>query len=251
MSGEDFQEEAVLAAVKPLKVPESTASDDGKSFGAGSDSAAYLSADDRADFARAGSATLELLFQQHHERVFRAAHRVTGSAADAEDVLQTVFLRLVRTRETQGRETRGAHPAEWSENPEAYLSRAAINASLDLLRKRKRSKAVAMDDVEHSAAMTASASIPSRSSGRSPETHQEDRELRNLIREAVSRLGEKAGAMFALRYFEGYDNGEIATIMGTSPLVVGVTLHRARARLRKEIGRYLQQEQGAPSTRRE
>ena len=240
MSGEDFQEEAVLAAVKPLKASESAASDDKKSFGAGSNSAAYLSVENRADFARAGSETIELLFQQHHERVFRAAQRVTGSAADAEDVLQTVFLRLVRSQETQGQETRAAHAAEWSENPAAYLSRAAINASLDLLRKRKRSKAVAMDDVEHSAAVTASASMRSRNSGRSPEKHQEDRELRNLIREAVSRLGEKAGAMFALRYFEGYDNGEIATIMGTSALVVGVTLHRARARLRTEIGRYLQ-----------
>ena len=45
--------------------------------------------------------------------------------------------------------------------------------------------------------------------------------------------------MFALRYFEGYDNGEIARLMGTSALVVGVTLHRARAKLRKEIGGYL------------
>jgi DNA-directed RNA polymerase specialized sigma24 family protein len=46
--------------------------------------------------------------------------------------------------------------------------------------------------------------------------------------------------MFALRYFEGFANGEIAKVMNTSPLVVGVTLHRARARLRKEIGKYLQ-----------
>jgi DNA-directed RNA polymerase specialized sigma24 family protein len=45
--------------------------------------------------------------------------------------------------------------------------------------------------------------------------------------------------MFALRYFEGFDNREIARVMSTSALVVGVTLHRARARLRKEIGSYL------------
>jgi DNA-directed RNA polymerase specialized sigma24 family protein len=45
--------------------------------------------------------------------------------------------------------------------------------------------------------------------------------------------------MFTLRYFEGYDNGEIARLMSTSALVVGVTLHRARAKLRKEIGSYL------------
>src|SRR5438128_2315487 len=137
------------------------------------------------DHNAAEMSNLERLFREHHERVFHTAHRVTGSAEDAEDILQTVFLRLARTKEENA--------LQWADNPEAYLSRAAINASLDLLRKRKRSKSVAMDDVEYS-------------------------------------------AMFALRYFEGFDNGEIAQIMGTSPLVVGVTLHRARARLRKDIG---------------
>ena len=73
-----------------------------------------------------------MLFQTHHDRVFRTAHRITGSPADAEDVLQTVFLRLVKSP--------GAY--DLSENPEAYLSRAAINASLDLMRSRTRAKSV-------------------------------------------------------------------------------------------------------------
>ncbi len=75
---------------------------------------------------------LETLFQAHHGRVFRTAQRITGSAADAEDVLQTVFLRLVK----------GQEEYDLSQNPEAYLSRAAINASLDLLRSRTRAKSL-------------------------------------------------------------------------------------------------------------
>ena len=75
---------------------------------------------------------LETLFRAHHDRVFRAAHRITGSSADAEDVLQTVFLRLVR----------GGATYDLSANPEAYLSRAAINASLDLMRSRGRARSV-------------------------------------------------------------------------------------------------------------
>lgn len=172
----------------------------------------------------AATTSLESLFRQHHDRVFRTAHRVTGSAADAEDVLQTVFLRLARTPEM----------VTVPDNPESYFARAAVNASLDLLRARKRSRVVAIDDVENGAAAM---ELVSR---RSPEASHEDRELRELIREAVSKLGPTAGQMFALRYFEGYDNGEIARMMKTSALVVGVTLHRARARLRKEIGSYLQ-----------
>ncbi|HJP92615.1 MAG TPA: sigma-70 family RNA polymerase sigma factor [Pyrinomonadaceae bacterium] len=164
---------------------------------------------------------LETLFQEHHGRIFRTAQRVTGSAADAEDVLQTVFLRLVK----------GQDDYDWSQNPEAYLSRAAINASLDLLRSRARSKAVALDDSEVD-------TIPS--TYLDPEAVHADRELQKLIRQAVSRLGKTAGEMFVLRYYEGFDNKEIAAQLKTSPLVVGVVLHRARTKLRKEIGHYLE-----------
>ena len=225
MSGEDFQEEAVLAAVKPLKSP----ADFGDSVDpavkarptiAEAVPAAILAqASNSADSAQ----TVESLFHQHNQRVFRTAYRVTGSAADAEDVLQTVFLRVSRGREA----------AATAENTEAYFSRAAVNASLDLLRRRKRSKADAFDDLE------GEASVASFVAAKNPETDHEDRELRKLIREAVAKLGDTAGQMFALRYFEGYGNGEIAQMMNTSALVVGVTLHRARARLRKEIGHYL------------
>ena len=164
---------------------------------------------------------LEDLFQAHHGRVFRTAQRITGSAADAEDVLQTVFLRLVK----------GQEDYDLSRNPEAYLSRAAINASLDLLRSRSRSKLVALDDVNTEALA---------SGFRNPELAQADKELQVLVRQAVARLGKTAGEMFVLRYYEGFDNKEIAALLNTSPLVVGVVLHRARTKLRKEIGHYLE-----------
>jgi RNA polymerase sigma-70 factor (ECF subfamily) len=211
MSGKDFQKEAMLAAVKPFKASHLTVSEGPKPT-----ALRQLSAAD--------SDSLEGLFERHHDRVFRTAHRVTGSAADAEDVLQTVFLRVARGQES----------AAAADNPQAYFARAAINASLDLLRSRKRSKTIAIDEVENRASVAAFVSK------HDPAKHQEDRELRELLSEALAKLGPTAAQMFALRYFEGFGNGEIANVMNTSPLVVGVTLHRARARLRKEIGRYLQ-----------
>jgi RNA polymerase sigma-70 factor (ECF subfamily) len=202
----------MLAAVKPLKTAD---------FGINS-TAPVRKESTMLDSAEV-STNLENLFERHHDRVFRAAYRVTGSAADAEDVLQTVFLRLARS----------AEPFAVPDNPESYFARAAVNASLDLLRARKRSRLVAIDDLESDSA-TLDLVTPNAAA-----TH-ENRELRDFIRDAVSKLAPTAGQMFALRYFEGYDNGEIAGMMNTSALVVGVTLHRARARLRKEIGSYLQ-----------
>lgn len=164
---------------------------------------------------------IETLFQAHHGRVFRTAQRITGNAADAEDVLQSVFLRLVKSQSGY----------DLSRNPEAYLSRAAINASLDLLRSRNRSRTVALDEV-------GAESLAGRF--RSPEAVHADRELHALVRQAVARLGKTAGEMFVLRYYEGLENKEISTLLQTSPLVVGVVLHRARTKLRKEIGHYLE-----------
>lgn len=165
---------------------------------------------------------LEALFRHHHKEVFRAAYRITGSHGDAEDVLQTIFMRL----------TKGWTGRDLSPNPRAFLYRAAINASLDIIRSRKRSNSVSLDVIDPDQ--------NSKLSVVSAEDNFADLELRELIRQAVSKLEGRAAEAFALRYFEGYDNGQIAETLGTSQMVVAVTLHRARTRLRKEIGSYLE-----------
>ncbi len=166
---------------------------------------------------------LEALFREHHDRVFRAAYRITGSVVDAEDVLQTVFLRLSRR---SVKETINLEPS-----PASYLHRAAVNASLDLMRQRGRTDSVSIDDV---------ASVLSGNSRLNPETQRASNELRSKVRAAISKLGEKSAEMFVLKYFEGYGNNEIAEQMGTSAMVVGVLLHRARARVKKEMGDFLE-----------
>jgi RNA polymerase sigma-70 factor (ECF subfamily) len=172
-----------------------------------------------------GSAGLEdlgVLFREHYKTIFKVAYRMTGSPSDAEDVLQTVFLRLTSNRTL----------SDLSPNPHGYLYRAAVNASVDLLRSRARANAVSLDVMDFDQG--------SKASGPSPADNFADIELRKLIRQAVAKLEGRAATAFALRYFEGYDNGQIAEALGTSQMVVAVTLHRARTRLRKEIGSYLE-----------
>src|ERR1051325_3308861 len=70
----------------------------------------------------------ERLFREHSGLIYRTARRVTGSPDDAEDVLQTIFLRLLR-REI---------PPDLQKNPKGYLYRAAVNLSLDVVRSRQR-----------------------------------------------------------------------------------------------------------------
>ena len=175
------------------------------------------------DEAFAGNAGLEelgVLFRDYHKAIFRIAYRITGSRSDAEDVLQTIFLRLTPNRR------------DLSPNPEGYLHRAAVNASLDLIRSRTRANSVSLDVIDFNQS--------SKLSPPSPEDDFADVELHELIRHAVAKLEGRAATAFALRYFEGCDNNRIAQVLGTSQMVVAVTLHRARTRLRKEIGNYLE-----------
>src|SRR5215813_12844579 len=64
------------------------------------------------------------LFREHYQLVYRTAYGVTGSPEDAEDVLQTIFLRLI------GRDV----PPDLQRNPRAYLYRSAVNLSLNTVR---------------------------------------------------------------------------------------------------------------------
>ncbi|HEX5761345.1 MAG TPA: sigma-70 family RNA polymerase sigma factor [Thermoanaerobaculia bacterium] len=158
---------------------------------------------------------LAALFEEHHAAVFRAAYRITGDAADAEDVLQTVFVRLLRREDD----------LDLSDSAASYLHRAAVNAALDLLRSRRRSRAVALADVEGGLEETEPG--PERSRGA--------RELAGRLRAALTRLSPKSAEIFALRYFEERSNLEIARLLGVSQTSIAVILHRARHRLRKEL----------------
>src|SRR3954467_3560883 len=82
-------------------------------------------------------------YERHYEAVFRTALRVTGRPADAEDVLQTVFLRLLS----------GSEQDETARRPAAYFRRAAVNAAVDLLRRRAVRAETAYDEAAPHAAI--------------------------------------------------------------------------------------------------
>lgn len=204
-------------------------------------------ADEAGPAHDAGAAALEGVFRAHAHDVLRAAYRVTGSLSDAEDVLQTVFLRLARhgaLHEARHEEGAGTDPEPGPEpvsdrgpdrGPDlepgppaaAYLRRAAVNAALDVIRGRKRRPAVPLD---------ADAGPEPADDQADPERRHAGREARAHLRRAVAELSPRAAQVFALRYFEGLGNREIARLLAMSQTAVAVTLHRTRARLRKELG---------------
>lgn len=169
--------------------------------------------DERPSGMPEGTPSLEALFREHHERVFLAAYRISGNTPDAEDVLQSVFLRFLNR---PGHHSFGVKPV-------SYLCRAAINASLDILRTKGRDRMMNLED---------SSNEPDPSALRVDiDVHRT--EQRRHLRVALASLRPRAAEIFALRYFEDFGNAEIAEMLDTSSSSIAVTLHRSRERLQE------------------
>jgi RNA polymerase sigma-70 factor (ECF subfamily) len=149
------------------------------------------------------------LYERHYEAVFRAALRVTGRPSDAEDVLQTVFLRVL---------ARGGDVEEVAQ-PGAYYRRAAVNAALDVLRRRELHAESAYDDLAPHAAV------------------QPPMLLKEQLRRAIAAVDSDDASLFLLRHVEGLSIDELAGMFQIEKNNVAVRLHRIRHRLQAEMER--------------
>lgn len=148
------------------------------------------------------------IFNEHAKLVYRTAYGVTGRHEDAEDVLQTIFLRLVRRQ----------FLPDLTKNPKAYLYRAAVNLSLDTI--QSRSRLVLVEDVNHFEIV-------------STEKPGVDDELHRRLYEAIAQLKPESAHILILRYIHDFSDAEIARTLGVSRGTIALRLFRSRARLKK------------------
>lgn len=150
----------------------------------------------------------EEIFREHYRMAYRTAYGVLGNSLDADDVAQTIFLRLLH---------RG-FPKDLVRNPKAYLYRAAVNESLNLVRSRKRSIVT---------------SDPERLEAPQPAVDDSAEEIHRSLYEAVAQLTPSSAHILVLRYVHECSITEIAKLLGTSRSTVAVSLFRSRTRVRK------------------
>ena len=140
---------------------------------------------------------------RHAPAVYRLAYARTGSRADAEDVMQEVFLRLVK-----------ADPDfDSEEHAKAWLLLVASNCANDLFRLPWRRREEPLDE---------NLSAPER-----PEE--------GSVTQAVLSLPARYRIPIHLYYYEGYSVAEIAKILGRSEGTVKSRLFRARDLLRNQL----------------
>jgi RNA polymerase sigma factor (sigma-70 family) len=160
--------------------------------------------------------TYDQLVREHQGIAFRTAYVITGSAADAEEVVQDAFVKAYRAR---GRFRSGAPFRPW-------LLAIVANEARNRRRSAGRRARLSLQLAEER---------PSGGAAPSPEVALLAREERAELLAAVDRLGEEQRAAVACRYFLGLSEAETAAVLGCRPGTVKSRLSRALARLEEEL----------------
>ena len=155
------------------------------------------------------------IVDQHSERVYRLAYRLTGNAADAEDLTQDVFVRVFRSLSTY---TPGTF--------EGWLHRITTNLFLDQARRKQRIRFDALSD-------ESAARLPSRGPG--PEQRYHDAHFDDDVQRALDALSPDFRAAVVLCDIEGLSYEEIAATLGVKLGTVRSRIHRGRVQLRAAL----------------
>lgn len=161
--------------------------------------------------------TFDEIYENYRPRIVRYLARLVGET-EAEDLAQEVFVRVNRSMD----EFRGDSQVL------TWIYRIATNAALDRLRKPSLRIIETVEDVEK---------IP-LFEGTAPRTVEQQairEEMGACVRGVVDRLPETYRTAILLGDMEGFKDAEIADILGVSPGAAKITLHRARAALRREL----------------
>ena len=159
-----------------------------------------------------GSHRLGILFDAHHQRLFRLARRLCASADDARDLVQETFLRGARSP---------ASIPHGAPHEEAWLVRVLINIARDRWRKQQ----VQRRSLPHQHATGISGSNPERSVI-----------AQETLWRALDRLSPRRRAILVMYELEGIGIAAIAALLEVAPVTVRWHLSRGRRELARVLG---------------
>jgi RNA polymerase sigma-70 factor, ECF subfamily len=155
-----------------------------------------------------------LITQRCNQRLFRIARAVVRNDFEAEDVVQSAYMRAFANLPGFRGE---ASICTW-------LTRITLNEARGRLRARRRS--ISFEDAVH-------ANVPaSGSDSETPEAHAARTQIRELIEQAIDQLPSPFRIVFVMREIENCSTQETADLLALTPETVKTRLHRARRLLR-------------------
>lgn len=158
---------------------------------------------------------LEELYETHAKTVYWAAYSVSRNSNSAKDAVQNVFLNALRHIET----LEGLS----AEQRRAWLYRAGVNSSIDILRRNKRS--IPTEDAGYAVADPA----------QGPEVLTESKETSNEVQKAVRALPKKYREPIMLYYFAELDYKKIAVLLQMNEGTLKSRMSRGRELIKKQL----------------
>jgi len=167
--------------------------------------------------ANAVAQEIEALVREHSRLVFRIAYSVVRNHADAEDVVQEVFLRVAK------------HGGAGITDPKAWISRIAWRASVDRFRRLGRPDQEEFDERLHAPQVAP------------PGTEQGaiSRQTLQLLDRMIAALPKKERDALLLISLEEMSSAEAAKILGTTETSIRARVFRARRRLAEKLQRLI------------
>jgi RNA polymerase sigma factor (sigma-70 family) len=158
------------------------------------------------------------IFDQHRDRTYRHALRLTVNVHDAEDVVAGAFLELWRRRQS-------VRLVEGSVLP--WLLVTTTNLSRNVTRSLRRYRSLV-------------ASLPRAEGTQSAEDlvirQIEELRLTTEVRDTLGTMSPSDAALITLTSYEGYSSAQVAAALGISDGAARTRLHRARSRMAEALG---------------
>lgn len=156
-----------------------------------------------------------VLFERHHRALFDFLYRMTGDRGAAEDLVQDVFVRMLRYRSTYRDDGRF----------ETWMFRIARNARADHFRKSGAAVYVPDDEMDWASDAPGPASLLERA-----------RDMARL-KKALESLREDRRELIVMVRYQGMTHDQIGAILGVDSNTVKVRFHRALKELRDAFTR--------------
>lgn len=192
---------------------------------------------------RGDAAALETLMERYGSRVYRLAHGITRNGADAEEVVQDVFVNLYRKIDTfEGRAALGT-----------WIYRVTFNAAMIKHRGKRFEVEVPLEaqlpGFLADGHREGHPGLAREDWSGTPEEELLSAETRTILNRAIDELPDHYRAVLVLKDVEGLTNEEVAGALGESVASVKSRIHRARMVLREQLTRYLRPGQAGEGRR--
>ncbi len=161
---------------------------------------------------------MERLYREYRTPMFRIALAILRDEGLAEDAVQLAFLKIFQNFEKIDRTD--------CNKTRSFIVILVKNTAIDLYRRRGRENVISFEDLERP--------LPAQ------EAQPEERAIAKLEGEKLAaclgKMEEKYANLLLLRYYHGYQNREIAQLLGMSQTQVAMGIYRGKQRLGKLMG---------------